>query len=176
MPTMIVFLSTFFASVLLVFPGFELLQRFAIRRGEIPQRSVHNWHGKKFLHWQDFAVVKIGDLFFLSLLNASAGLAWLTILHMSAPSSVAIFSILFGLAVTLIWQIGYIRSCQKGTLDRWDFGTTYPGRLTIAGKAHFGYFWLESVVITFSLTYLIWQPIGNAASIGIWGGLIGYLI
>ena len=170
-----IFFITSLVSLVAVYPGFELFQNMAIKRGEIPPRGVHTWHGRQFLHWDAYIVQRNRDPLFFSALNGFAALA----LYSLGVSDSLLWAIggtsVTSLALTYLWLTGVQRSHRENNFARWDASFTAPdARLTTWGRYHLIYFWFELSVIVLSLVYLVWQPVGLVPRTGIIVSLLGY--
>jgi len=147
------FLSVTIASALLVFPGFEILQSLAIKRGDIPPRGISEWQGKAFYHWDKITTQRYGDLVFFSILN---GLVVAALVQMEPPFAITTYLafIALGAVITIWWTRSLLQAAAEGDLNRWDSGLTAPGKLTLLGKYHVLYFWLEATIMSLSIPVL----------------------
>ncbi|MDO8514592.1 MAG: hypothetical protein Q7S50_03550 [bacterium] len=172
----VVFCITVSISAFLVYPGFEIAQVVSIRKGEIPARGVHIWKGRPFLHWSDFATQLYGDLIFFSLLNGFVAIAFQSV-QASEKFLLFLLASILGFAITFLWIRLAQRVFASPRFNRWDWHFTSPaGRLTVGGKYHVFYFFLESVILVIAFGYLIWQPIDALLRIGILTSSAGYLV
>lgn len=142
-------------NICMVLIGFEGSQRLSISAGQIPPRGVKVWHGRPFLHWDDFMMQKVGNLIFFSLLDGVV-----LMLALSLPWSTLMKVLLGAIGVTnAVITYFWVKSTQKSLanreFNRWDWGFTHPmSELTYAGKYHVVYFWLEGSMLLVALLLL----------------------
>lgn len=155
---------------------FEASQRISVAAGQIPPRGIHVWKGKPFLHWNDFACQKFGDLIFISGLAAAVFVATSRI--RSTMGSWIFLAATFVLAIvaTILWSSSVKKQFAAGKFNRWDWGFTAPsGELTFAGRVHNVYFNVASLIIGY-MFYLLRQPIGLWIRVFMVACVVGYTI
>lgn len=132
---------------LLVYPlGFEITQRIAIRKGQIPRRGITEQGGMKFLHWQNFNAHKFGDTTGMVPLIAFVVMAcgqanWTPLMSWIAKAIVAL-----SIACSYLWVRNTRHAMLRGKFAvgtkhaRRDWGFAGPdAKVTVAG-------WYNAVV------------------------------
>lgn len=170
MSTLLVFLLSAAVAIF----GFSISQYFSVKRGQIPPYGTQIWKGRKFMFWTQYKTLLVGDVVFLSAINALVAYSLLENIFVIKAHAIIYCSVLSGL-LTVFWLKGTKKAFATNKLgNRWDWHFIPPdAQLTFGGKFHTAYFFVETLVVLLAI-YLCTLEGSSYIKIGILISLFAY--